>query len=197
MRIFCVAFALLGATFLAACSNAPPREMPPAYTEPAPEISGEPDARHVASRLIPAPQAVVRQWIAEGRMLDMLQSTDRVSKPARFDVLFGNWPETGAIRRVQQEDGHFVAERVLESSSEIFAYQIWAPTTSAGRNIRYGRGEFRVARSGEAQTELTWTYELKARNPVAAHFLRGWVRDEFTPFMDAGMDAFAASATTP
>jgi hypothetical protein len=180
-----------------ACSNAAPPETPPAYTDAAPEITDAPDASYVTTRRVEAPAAAVRQWIDEGRMLPSLQSTDRVSKPAGYDMLSGTWPEPGAIRRVQQEDGHYVAERVLENTPEVFAYQIWAPTTSAGRNILYGRGEFRVTTIDAASSTLTWTYELKARNALVAPFLRGFVKNDFAPFMEAGMDAFAASAETP
>jgi hypothetical protein len=130
-------------------------------------------------------------------MMSVLRSTSRVSRPVASEPLSGVWPQAGAARRVRQEDGHYVDERVLPNAADGFVYQIWGPTTAAGRHIACGRGAFRATPINAALSRLTWTYELKARAFWAQPFLDDFVRNAFSPFMEAGMDAFAESATAP
>lgn len=191
-----LALALIGMAPACSQSIAPP-SAPPAYDQPAPAMVEGPHARHSTTRTINADAATVRTWIEQGRMMEVLNSTPRVSKPASADMLAGVWPQEGAVRRVRQEDGHYVAERIVSRNAEGFVYQIWAPTTAAGRNILYGRCEFRVTAREDGRSDLTWTYALKAKHFWAQPFVDAFVRDHFAPFMEAGMDAFAASAAAP
>lgn len=181
-----------------ACGGSiPPPSSPPAYTDAAPALAEGAHAVHTATREINADATTVRSLIDEGRMLTMLRSTSRVSKPASYEMLQGTWPEEGAVRRVRQEDGHYVAERIVSRSEEGFVYQIWAPTTAAGRNILYGRGEFRVVPLPDGRCELTWSYALRAKQVWARPFVGAFVRDHFAPFMEAGLDAFVESVEQP
>lgn len=194
-RLVRTTFAVACLSLVWACSlRTEPPQNPPAYDRPAPALVEGAHARHSATRTIDADAATVRGWIDEGRMFTLLRSTPRVSKPASYDMLAGVWPQEGAVRRVRQEDGHYVAERIVARTEEGFVYQIWAPTTGAGRNIRYGRGEFRVIERADGRADLTWSYALKAKHFWAQPFVDAFVRDHFAPFMEAGMDAFAASA---
>jgi hypothetical protein len=179
---------------VAACTAAAPPTTPPAYTEAAPVPSEEGHVSYVATRTLAVPAATAKAWIDEGRMFDALTSTDKVSKPAKSEILSGIWPQTGAVRRVTQADGHFIAERVIENTESGFSYQIYGLTSAAGNSIAYGLGEFRVTPVDASSCTLTWIYQLKPKNPVAGFFVNRFVKNDFAPFMEGGMEGLTRLA---
>lgn len=178
----------------AACSDAAPPATPPSYMQSPPAMVEKGHASYVAARVFPVPASTTRSWIAEGRMLTLLESTDNVSKPTGYEVIQGTWPKVGSVRRMKQIDGHYLAERVLKNTDTLFAYQIYGFTGPASNSIRYGRGKFEVTPVNEKSSKLTWTYQLKPRNPVLGIFVDRFVKNDFGPFMEGGMDAMAEMA---
>lgn len=195
MRFPYHAFVFTAAVALAGCANVKPPETPPGLSTPPPITEGG-YSTYQTTRVFNAPLVPLRQWIEEGnRIVAAMEETDRIKKPVNLVVLSGTWPETGSVRRLEFSDGHFVLERVLQNDfPNTFRYQVWDYTSAAGSSLSYALGEqsWRVLPDGRA--ELTWTYSLRARSPLFAPFVRGFVENDMKPLMDRALDRVVVEA---
>ncbi|MEO0389969.1 MAG: SRPBCC family protein [Pseudomonadota bacterium] len=126
---------------------------------------------------------------------DYVATTEAIPEIAGFTYLSGTWPAVGAVRRVDLADGSTVHERVLVNTPDNFAYQIWDISAGPGRFIDHIKGEFRWIET-DGQVEVIWDYNIKPSLFIARPFINGFLRNDFGPFMAAGlggqMEAFAA-----
>lgn len=153
--------AVLGVGYLFAPPSVPDR--PPVLSAP-PSIEVGYHAEHNVARTFASDIAPFRVWMDKGQMMNALQSAEGVAKPVAVNYISGQGPATGAVRRVQLEDGHFAFERVIENRfPEMFRYQIWGFTNGASRVARYAVGEFAYSQV-KGGTKLTWRYRIR-RSP--------------------------------
>jgi Polyketide cyclase / dehydrase and lipid transport len=189
-------FAALIALALTACTPGP--TTPPAPPEPGaharPALESGHHSEHVTIGEFEAPPEEVWAWFSRGRMMESLETQGPVARPISAEPLSLNWPELGAVRRAQLEDGNYVLEEVVAlEPGRSFQYMVWAYTSPAAAQVRYGLGEFRIEPHGEGGSRVTWTYRLRAKAFWAEPFVDGFVRDKFGPFMDNGMARLIAA----
>lgn len=123
---------------------------------------------------------------------DFVEPTDRIPEIAGFDVLQGNWGEPGSIRRVIFQGGGSALERVLTSTDSEFSYQIWNIETSSGRFIDHIYGKFE-AQPVEGGTAINWSYNVKPAAFFARPSIASFLRHDFAPFMEGGMQGLSAA----
>ncbi len=176
---------------LSACSStkAPP-ENPPQYTGQAPELSGKGYASHVATRVFNAPIEPLREYIQEEhRIVAAMEETDDIKKPVDLVYLHGDWPEEGAVRRLEFSDGHYALERVLKNDyPTYFQYQVWSFTNAAGSNLKYATGIQEWRDLGDERTEMTWTYKAKPNAGYKHFFVQRFVSNSLKPLMENALD---------
>ena len=178
---------------LAACAAPTPPAVPPEPTAPPPVATeGFVSARTAA--VVPMSVPELRAFMLERPLLTFLEPTENVSPPRKAEVLSGTWSEVGAVRRLRLTDGHYVIERVLEDEPELFRYQVWVFTNAAGRGVDQIIGEQRFVALGPDETRYEWDYNIKPKNTVTRVFVRRLVEREIQPFLDDGLQAFAAAA---
>jgi hypothetical protein len=182
------------ASIVACSSNSAPPTLPTLGQTPAPAFEEGYHAKHIAEVEVKSMAAKVRQLLDQGLMMEVLVSSERVKKPQTATIVSGQWPQVGAVRWVQQEDGNFVYERVIEANATGFSYQIWGMTAPAGRFVDYGRASFVVVPLTENTSKLTWTYELRPKSLLVRPIIDRFVSKDFSAFMEAGVLQFAARA---
>ena len=128
----------------------------------------------------------VRAFFDANPVTDFVAATDAIPAITGITYLSGDWPDVGALRRVELAGGHFVHERVLVNNPDRFAYQIWDITAPAGRFISHIMGEFQYIQNGET-VEIVWDYNIKPSVFVARPFIQRFLINDFAPFMQAGM----------
>lgn len=134
-------FLTLIAAALAACSTVEPPETPPSDVTSFPPLVDGGYASTTIQGDFPMPLEETRAWLADGnKIVALMESTENIAKPVDTVYFTGDWPEAGATRRVELEDGHFVLERVISNVPEQFEYQIWAMTNAAGQNVDHIHG---------------------------------------------------------
>lgn len=204
-----LALSLLSALGLAACAS----DLPPPAIAPTPQAIAAPDldpdaklASHTVVTDFAAPRDELQAWLFPsgvgstdpngfGRIVLEMVETEKIRKPVAADYLSGDWPEQGAVRRLQLSDGHYVLERVLDNSlPESFTYQIWGYTTKAGQNIAYVLGEQTFEPLPDGGTRFIWTYGLKPRQAWKRPFVQGFVDSDIGPFLDGAMERVAERA---
>ena len=167
----------------------------PSYAGEAPSISEEGFAEHVAERIVPLAPRAARALYDEGILDAGLSSTEKISAPRAKEPIVGVWPAIGARRRVLLEDGTYVAEDVLENESPArFRYQAWGFTSATGAHIDYAIGEFEFLDAGDGATRIVWRHRMKAKSALARAFIARFVKNDFAPFMERGLSAFALEA---
>lgn len=189
--------ALVGGLLLSACvGTVEPPSKPPTYTGAAPEISGGPYATYEAVRVFDAPLEPLRRYIEDGnKIVAAMEETDNIKKPVDVVVLFGDWPEEGAVRRLEFSDGHFTLERVLENDfPTLFRYQVWNFTAAAGKNLDYAVGQQAWEVLPDGQSQLTWTYSLRPNAGYKRFFVQRFVNNDMRPLMDNALDTVQAQA---
>lgn len=132
----------------------------------------------------------VRRFMDANPVTDFVTATEAIPAIAGFEVVSGNWPEPGAVRRVDLADGNSVHERVLINSDNRFAYQIWNITAPAGRAVDHIMGEFQFDQQG-SDVVVTWTYNIKPSVFFARPAINRYLREDFGPFMNAGLSGTA------
>ena len=138
---------------------------------------------------LPGDLATVRAAMDTTPITDFLRPTDRIPAIDGFTVLEGTWGEPGAVRRVDLADGSTVMERVLTNDADEFSYQIWAISTAEGRFIDHIYGRFDLTEvTGE--TTIAWSYNVKPTVFFARPSIRGFLENDFAPFMEGGMSGF-------
>ncbi|WP_299369273.1 SRPBCC family protein [uncultured Tateyamaria sp.] len=133
-----------------------------------------------------------RAFLDANPITDFVVATDAIPAIEGITYLSGTWPEVGALRRVDLAGGHSVHERVLTNTDDTFAYQIWNITAPSGRAISHIMGQFHYDQSGDEVT-VTWDYNIKPSIFVARPAIRGFLRDDFGPFMEAGLTGVVAA----
>lgn len=130
---------------------------------------------------------------ADTGVLAFVERTDRIAEIEGMTPIKDAFPNEGAIRRLSLSDGSHVVERVLENSTSRFAYQVWGFTSPQARALSHIRGEFRYEAWGEDQTQVTWTYAVAPRLFLVRPFLRSFLKNDFAPFMESGLQGAAAA----
>lgn len=185
MRLFPATIAFLGLTTLAWATTTSDLPAPPELAQASKYQTNEEVVTLNAS-----PAEAWAFW-RQNNITDFLEPTDRIPAIADIVVLEGTWGEPGSIRRVDFADGGSALERVLTSDEDEFTYQIWNIETSAGRFIDHIYGEFRV-RPSDNGTDIVWRYNVKPAVFFARPSIRSFLREDFRPFMEGGMEAMAA-----
>ncbi|UWR22966.1 SRPBCC family protein [Sulfitobacter sp. S190] len=141
-----------------------------------------------------APLAEAWQFWRDNPVTDFVEPTDRIPEIAGFEVLKGNWGEPGSIRRVTFQTGETALERVLTSTESEFSYQIWNIQTSSGRFINHIYGKFE-AQPVESGTAINWSYNVKPAVFFARPSIASFIRNDFAPFMEGGLQGLSAAYT--
>ena len=131
--------------------------------------------------------AQVRSFMDRNPITDFVATTPAIPAIEGIEVLSGTWPNPGAVRRVDLAGGYSAHERVLTNTDTSFTYQIWNITTPSGRAISHIWGAFTFAQSADA-VDVTWDYNVKPSIFVARPAITRFLRDDFAPFMRAGLD---------
>ncbi len=138
--------------------------------------------------------SAVRAFMDANPLTDFLEPSGRIPRITDVVVLKGPWGQPGSLRRVDLEGGSWTHERVLTNDSNEFTYQIWNITTSAGRFIDHIYGEILFTEVTDG-TQITWNYNVKPSVFFARPSIRGYLRDDFAPFMKNGMTGFVNAYT--
>ncbi len=130
--------------------------------------------------------AEVRAHFDNNPVTDFTVPTEAI--PAIEDIIYlaGDWPEPGALRRVDLANGYSVHEQVIANTEAQFVYQIWNITAPGGRAIDHIKGEFNFDQQGDA-VKITWDYNIKPRAFFARPAINTFLEEDFAPFMKAGM----------
>lgn len=129
----------------------------------------------------------VRAFMEDNPITDFVAATDAIPAIKGMEVLSGTWPEPGALRRVDLAGGHSVHERVLTNTPTRFTYQIWNITAPAGRVVDHIKGEF-IYEQRDDTVHVTWNYNIKPNLFIARPAINRYLRNDFAPFMRAGLD---------
>ncbi|WP_299623583.1 SRPBCC family protein [uncultured Tateyamaria sp.] len=135
-----------------------------------------------------------RAFLDRNPITDFVVPTDAIPAIEDITYLSGTWPQVGSVRRVHLAGGHSVLERVLTNTKDRFSYQIWDITAPAGRVISYIMGEFRYAQDGNRVT-VTWDYNIKPNLFLARPAINRFLKNDFSPFMEAGLSGVVAAYT--
>ncbi|WP_120003846.1 SRPBCC family protein [Nesterenkonia muleiensis] len=100
----------------------------------------------------------------------------------------------GFRRRVEFEDGHYLAEEMLVDSPERFQYMIWGFTRPTQRvAVDHGVAEFRYLPEGDG-TRLSWTYSLMPTTGLLRSAVESFVEQTMDPMMEATLEAIREGA---
>lgn len=182
---------------LTACAgNTEAPKTAPGYTGEFPAISDGPYATYETVRVFDAPLEPIRRYIEDGnKIVAAMEETDNIKKPVDVVVLSGDWPEVGAVRRLEFSDGHYTLERVLENDFPTsFRYQVWGFTAAAGKNLDYALGQQAWRELPGGRSELTWTYSLRPNAFYKKFFVQRFVENDMRPLMDKALDAVKVQA---
>lgn len=181
---------LLCSTLVAGVAAA---DVPEDYTNPPPLRSEKGYVTNVEVAIFQGPVEDVERVMRtpEGGVLAFAQATDRIPPIADITPISDAFPNEGALRRVTLEDGTFVDERVLEFGPGVFAYQIWNFSASNAWALDHIKGEFAFEDTGDGTTKVTWTYSIAPQVFFARPFIRGFLRNDFGPFMETGLQGAA------
>ncbi|GLQ21923.1 hypothetical protein ACFFUB_08625 [Algimonas porphyrae] len=186
---------LIAAALLTACSNVEPPSTPPADFTTYPALSESGYAETTISRDFPMKLTQLRTFLDEdNRIVANFEPTDTISMPVDTVYFDGDWPEVGATRRVEQDDGHFVLERVLVSQPDRFEYQIWGFTGAVGNNVDHVHGVMEFLPIGDSQTRMNWSYKVKPNAGFKRVLVQRFVNKEITPFLTTSLDKTLAQA---
>ncbi|MEM7710204.1 MAG: SRPBCC family protein, partial [Pseudomonadota bacterium] len=144
---------------------------------------------------IDADPVTVQTFLYENPMTGFFEPTETLAVPVEVTVLEGDWPETGAVRRVRLSDGHYTTERILAAEPGLLRYQIWGLTSGAGRGVEQIGGEMRFLPDGRGTTRMEWDYNIVPRSFLAGLFVDRQV-DAIDTWLETGLGNFAAAAAT-
>ena len=137
----------------------------------------------------------VRAFMDQNPITDFVTPTDAIPAITGFDYLSGSWPDPGAVRRANLADGTSVLETVIENTPTRFAYQIWNIQSSAKLAVNHIKGEFTYAQNGENVT-VTWDYNVKPTVFLTRPLVSRFLKNDFGPFMAAGMTGLEKAHAT-
>ncbi|WP_299043077.1 SRPBCC family protein [uncultured Tateyamaria sp.] len=130
--------------------------------------------------------AGVRAHFEENPVTNFTVPTESIPAIEDITYLAGAWPEPGALRRVDLANGYSVHEQVVVNTESRFVYQIWNITAPAGRAINHIKGEFNFDQQGD-DVKITWDYNIKPRAFFVRPAINTFLKEDFAPFMQAGM----------
>ena len=188
---------VISAVAIAACAGSPaPPDVPPSDVSGFPALTDGPYATHVARGSFPAPPSDIRPWIdADSRFLYALPDVGDIARPVDFEVIAGEWPEEGAVRRLEFSDGHFALERIVENDLPgRFTYQVWDFTSATADNVSYIYGIQELVPSVEGGSDFTWTYNLKPNAGWKRGLVQRFVNKNIQPFLDGSVATVEADA---
>lgn len=195
-----MAMTIAGAALVfAACGSAAPPAVPPSDTASYPALRDGGYASTTLSAEFAVPRPWLRAWLRDtGALTRNLESTDAIARPMEAEVLEGEWYEPGSFRRLTLEDGHYVLERIVDTTPERLEYQIWAFTNTAGRNLDHIQGIQTFSEVGDEaggdRTAFTWTYAAFPDAGFKRPFVQRFVNREVRPYLQASLDATVAEA---
>jgi len=172
----------------------------PAYVAALPEPSDPPPLRGEKGYVINIETAVFNGPVADvkrtmqtpaGGVLAFVEPTSRIPEIASLTPILGSFPDQGAVRQVTLSDGNTVVERVLANTDTEFSYQIWDFTSANARALSHIRGSFEYQEIAPNQTQVTWTYAVAPRVFLVRPFVRGFLNNDFAPFMESGLQGAA------
>ncbi|NNU17705.1 hypothetical protein HK107_15340 [Parvularcula sp. ZS-1/3] len=184
--------ASLLALTLAACGSVAPPDAPPQPTPP-PAVATEGLIPVVVTAKLPFSLEEARAFAEANSITDFMEPSGDIAKPVGFAYLEGEWPNPGAVRRVELSDGHYVIERITGNEPELFTYQIWVFTNELRRGLEQVVGIQRFTETAEGTTDFHWTYGLKPKGPLTAFFVRRQVPDVQT-YLQTAVDGWAEEA---
>ncbi|MEN0060893.1 MAG: SRPBCC family protein [Myxococcota bacterium] len=169
----------------------------PGPDTPLPEI--DPDnklriAHHEV--IIEVPVDELYAWWRQATLAELAVETEVIPKVERTEFLRGDvWQGQGTRRRVFLEDGSVATEEILADEGPArFRYQVFGYTSSAARFVEYGVGEFNLTPEGAEATRVQWTYKFRPQTMVGKLFLGGWVRRNWSPWMEGYLDNMKTGA---
>ncbi|APU13158.1 MULTISPECIES: SRPBCC family protein [Actinoalloteichus] len=183
-RLLITGSALTVALAAAAWFLTPPLS-PPSYRGERPELQEDGYVSRTHSVFVDATPAAVHAWVNDPAItLEDLVDFDEGEPAVIGTTPLAGSEETGQRagfrRRVEFEDGHYLAEEMLVDTEERFQYMVWGFTRPAQRiAVRHGVAEFTYLPEGDG-TRVNWTYSLL---PTA-----GVLRSSVESFLDSTMD---------
>lgn len=141
----------------------------------------------------PVADVIAALQTPETGVLAHVTNTDRIPAITAMENLQGDFPDAGAVRRLGFEDGSEVVEQVLENSEARFTYQVWGFTSANGRALSHIRGAFTYDAVSPMETRVTWTYQIAPRVFFVRPFVRSFLKNDFAPFMESGLQGAAAT----
>ncbi len=165
---------------------------------PKPPLDSHPSYETATATIdVPVPLAALSRWFAQAGMADLAtftSGTAGVPGVVRTETLSGSWGRPGDRRRIVFADGNSAIEEILEIGPQGFRYEVWNLTNDTGRFITYALGEFAMSETASG-TRIVWTtaFQPKAQ-PPDGWFIRSYVQNDFTAFMQAGLAAMGRRA---
>ncbi|NSX55992.1 SRPBCC family protein [Parasulfitobacter algicola] len=177
-----------------AWTTQPPKVPPVADMPPAlPELTTM--ETFTASTLLPGTPQDARAFMQDKTILVFLQAGNGIPAVTGFTAIDGDFPDQGATRRVEIEGGHYVVERVLNTSATAFQYQVWNYTNFAKLLVSQSVGQFTFEAQGD-QTLMSWTYYMEPTHQLTRPLLANFLETRFGPYMQAGLDRFQTAYMT-
>jgi hypothetical protein len=166
----------------------------PDYSGPPPALAESGHVSFTTEAIMPMPPEEMRAWQRENPLFKFLKPFGSIPSVERNEMLDGTWFEAGAKRRVIFTDGNTAVERVVEYEPEIFRYQIWGFTAPSRYVIEHVEGEIKYEKSGGTDTRFVWTYKMKPRAFFTKPLLERFMREEYAPFMQQGLEEMRKAA---
>jgi hypothetical protein len=165
---------------------------------PRPPLESHPSYETATATVdVPVPLARFSGWFAQAgatSLASFLTGTATVPGIVRTEALGESWARPGDRRRVVFADGNSAIEEILEIGTQGFRYEIWNLTSDTGRFITYALGDIALSELPSG-TRIVWTTAFAPKaQPPDGWFIRSYVRDEFGPFMQMGLDAMGRRA---
>lgn len=184
------------ASIITACSSTPaPPAVPPSDFSTKPAITGKGYAQTVIVQDFPMERAALRAWLEDGnKVVAAMDGGEDFAGPVDAVYFEGEWPSTGATRRVELSDGHFVLEKVLSNTEAAFEYQIWNATNEVGKNVSYVHGIQAFEPLSDSETRMTWTYKVKPNAGFKRPFVQRFVNNQMQPMLSGALTTLAEDA---
>ncbi|MEM1380842.1 MAG: hypothetical protein AAGH41_09480 [Pseudomonadota bacterium] len=178
--------------FLAACGTIEPPNDPPTYTPP-PDVATEGLIPILVEATLPFDLEGTRAYAVRNPIVNYFEESDGIAPPESSEILQGTWGEAGAVRRIKLTDGHYLIERIIENTPELFTYQIWIFTNEAGRGVEQIVGIQRFTEVSENETAFSWSYKVKPKNALTAIFVRRQL-PALQNYLQSAVDGWSAAA---
>lgn len=159
----------------------------PAPDTPLPTIDPDEKLRIAQHEVvIEASVAETYAWWRQRTLSELAVETDIIPSVERTEFLRGDeWQGVGTRRRVHLSDGSTATEEILADEGPArFRYQVFGYTSSAARFVEYAVGEFRLSATEDDYTRVVWTYKFRPRTLLGRMFLGGWVKRNWSPWME-------------